>query len=122
MGDSTETLILRKENDVAGVDSSKSPDRLQSLGNLGIDRIERQMDKSSGDRRDQFLELHAVTQLRHVAEAPYPTDGLSVQPLRDRVTFENPAVLELENIETLRLRARVELSDFSKKLLRLPQL
>ena len=66
-----------------------------------------------------LLELFAQ---RHVAEAPDPPDGPALHPLRAREALEQPAVLEIQEVEAFGLRGRVELADLREELLGIPEL
>ena len=56
--------------------------------------------------------------LGNVAEAPHAAHRLPVLPLGDGVALEDPAVPELQDVEGLGLRLRVQLTDLPKELLR----
>ena len=52
-----------------------------------------------------------------VAEAPDAADRLPVEHLGDRVALEDPAVLELQDVEALHVRLGVDLLDLPPELL-----
>ena len=51
-----------------------------------------------------------------VAEAPHPAHRVAVEHLGDGVALEDAAVVELEDVEALRLRLRVHLLDLAQEL------
>ena len=60
--------------------------------------------------------------LGDVSEAPHPAADLAADPLRQRIAFEHPPVLELEQVVALRLGVGVELLDLGDERSRIAEL
>ena len=94
--------------------ASWPPWRSSRVGGVVDAVAEQRLVGEPGQRVVERLVRELVLQpavLGDVAEAPHPPDDLAVDALRERVAFEDAAVLELEQVVALRVGLLVELLD-----------